>query len=385
MKKFCSTCGNQLELSQRFCAECGTVNPFFVPAFTLLSDQSQSLEKLRTEKDRIEKELHAKEDEQREFQKQEELRRQIADAEKQKNERLEQERIQREKEERERIEANLKNEILRVKEEALQYKEETIGLLREVRNEVKGEIQQIDEENKRLKQEVESLSKQKVEVVSPLHTKEQNEEEPAPQPEYENEAINSNKTFLRAVLGVVVLLAAFLAYFYFTQINQEPESTLISEATSAEEVAPSLPQESESKVDTLLVAAENSEPAEPVAPVSQPVAPAPKITEAAIAAPIKISPEPEAKKNIAAKIAINVQKVSADLNGKRISGCGVTIGAGAELKQISNLILVTETPEYSKYRCKAIIVQGTDTYTSSPYLYYSPTGELERIDGSNCE
>ena len=125
MKKFCSTCGNQLELSQRFCSECGVVNPFFIPSFTLLADKTDTLEKLRLEKERIEKELAEHEAEQKEFEKQEQLKKEIEELEKQKQERAEKERLAREKAERERLEANLKKEILRVKEDTEQYKKET--------------------------------------------------------------------------------------------------------------------------------------------------------------------------------------------------------------------------------------------------------------------
>ena len=45
MKKFCSSCGNQLELSKRTCSECGAANPFFIARFSLLEDQSGELEK----------------------------------------------------------------------------------------------------------------------------------------------------------------------------------------------------------------------------------------------------------------------------------------------------------------------------------------------------
>lgn len=385
MKKFCSTCGNQLELSQRFCAECGTVNPFFVPAFTLLSDQSQSLEKLRIEKERIEKELHVKEDEQREFQKQEELRKQIASAEKLRNEQLEQERIQQEKEERERVEANLKNEILRVKEEALQYKEETIGLLREVRKEVKDEIQQIDEQNKRLKQEVEILSKQKSEVVMPPANLHDEAEEPVTPPEQRMAESRNNQTALRAVLGVVLLLAAFLVYFYFFQIKNETDTPLVSEAVAVEEIPASPVQETENVADTLVGAPALNEVAEPVAAEGNTIVSKPTVEKASIAPKTKITDEPVPEKNTPVKMVINENRVGKDLYGKRISGCGVTIGAGAEIKQISNLVLVEKTTEYTKYRCKVLITQGADIYTSSPYLYYSTEGELDRIDGSNCE
>lgn len=390
MKKFCSTCSNQLELSQRFCGQCGVVNPFFVPAFTLLSDQSQSLEKLREEKERIERELAAKEDTQKEFQQQELLRQQIEALNREKTERLEKEIAEREKAEREKSEANIKKEILQVKEEAEQYKRETIDLVREVRNEVKQEILEIGEENKRLKHEVENLSKQipeksePVVFVAPVVSAFELDEQPEPlQPT--TDAPKKNNRALKAVLGIVLLMGAGLVFFYYNNINNK--QTAVSETAKTETA--NTPTESSTPVqqivDTILESDAPAEKKEVV--VAEPM----KVNNAVLITATKpatikkaTATEPIAEKP-RTNIAITEAKVTIDLNGKKISGCGVVIGSDAELKNVSNLVLVERTTAYNKYKCMLKLKQGSDNYTAVPYLYYTDDGAIIKIDGTNCE
>lgn len=391
MKKFCSTCSNQLELSQRFCNECGAVNPFFVPAFTLLSDQSQSLEKLREEKERIEKELAEKENKQKEFQRQELLRKQIEELDRDKTERLEREITQREKAEREKIEANIKKEILQVKEDAEQYKRETIDLVREVRNEVKQEILEIGEENKRLKHEVENLSKQipeksePVAFVAPVVTSVELTEQPELVQATAEEPKKNNRV-LKAVLGVVLLLGAGLAFFYYSNVSN-PQTAAVSETTQTETANATLEPSAaiQQIVDTIL---ESDPPVENTpAVVEEPM----KVNNAVLTTATKpaatkkvTTTEPVAEK-VKNNMAITEAKVAIDLNGKRISGCGVIIGSDAELNNVTNLVLVEKATTYIKYKCTIRLTQGSDTYTAIPYLYYTDDGAIIKVDGTNCE
>ncbi len=115
MKKSCTECGNQLELSQRLCTKCGAPNPFFTSAFSFLSDQSGELEKLRVEKERIEKELSEKEEQQAEFIRQEQLKKEAEDAEKLKIENEKRKNAKKSEAEREQFEKELKEEILKIK------------------------------------------------------------------------------------------------------------------------------------------------------------------------------------------------------------------------------------------------------------------------------
>lgn len=404
MKKFCSTCGNQLELSQRFCGGCGAVNPFFVPAFTLLAEQKESLEKLRIEKERIEaekarieKELAEIELAQREVERQEQLRREVEELDRQKAERIEQERLLREQAEREKIEANLKKEILRVKEEAEQYKNETIDLVRKVRREVKEEINHIEEENKKLKQEVQLLSQQlpeRIEQATTLQPPVVNhtptplvatdepiaEQEPATTISYQ--AHDSNNGFIKVALAATVLLLIGLGVFYFYM-----------RGNTGNEMAANTPPHSSTAVisgnkvvDTVLSdetpTAHDSIPAAnaplAVSPAVLTATTQPAKTKAAVTT--TTSTEKPAGNN-----ALTVAKVKHDLTGRKISGCGITIGSQDELEQISNIVLVEKTGKYTRYKCEVKITQDEDTYTAHPYLYYNTDGSFMKLDGTSCE
>ncbi len=388
MKKFCSTCSNQLELSQRFCGQCGAVNPFFVPAFTLLSDQSQSLEKLREEKERIERELAAKEDTQKEFQRQELLRKQIEELDRDKTERLEREIALREKAEREKSEANIKKEILQVKEDAEQYKRETIDLVREVRNEVKQEILEIGEENKRLKHEVENLSKQIPEknepVVVPVTTAVELEEQPEPIAKLHEEPKRNNRA-LKAVLVIVLLIVASLAFVYYNNIISNEQTATVYEIPKTEITSTESSTPVQQIVDTILESDATAVKKKIV--VEEPI----KVNNAVLntatkpAVTKKVTATEPIVEKLKNNVAVTEAKVTIDLNGKKISGCGVIIGSDAELKNVSNLVLVEKTTAYNKYKCTLKLKQGSDNYTAVPYLYYTDDGAIIKVDGTNCE
>ena len=75
-----------------------------------------------------------------------------------------------------------------------------------------------------------------------------------------------------------------------------------------------------------------------------------------------------------------------DLVGKRLSGCDVTINTVSEIEHLDNLVLVEKlATSYLKYKCTVKVKQGNETYTSSPYIYYSPDGTFIKVDGTNCE
>lgn len=488
MKKFCSSCGNQLELSQRFCGQCGTVNPFFVAAFTLLSDQSESLEKLRLEKERIDKELQEIEEAQKEFERQELLKKQAEEEERLRIERIAHEKIQREIAERERIEANLKreiervkeetqkelerqqqlikqaaelerqkavraeqeriereiaerekieaglkqeifrvkqeaqkeferqellrheaeelerkkaeafeqerlarenaerekiessfkNELLKVKEEAEQYKKETIDLVREVRKEVKDDILLIEEENKRLKQEVESL-KHVPEKPAPVIVEERQPEPLTPGPALPHtEARERNYKSIFVVLSLVIIIGALLTYFYF------PGSKSGNEQLAETETTHDQTQRTGKVVDTILAnetAIANA--ADTATTETITATPAILKTNTSPAAPSTIATKP-AEPKPANKTFINPAKVKMDLTGMKVSGCGIVLNSG-DIQGISNLVQVEKSETYIKYKCTLKISQGADHYTATPYLYYNQYGDLIKIDGTNCE
>ncbi|HLP19035.1 MAG TPA: hypothetical protein VK174_01965 [Chitinophagales bacterium] len=386
MKKFCSTCGNQLELSQRTCTGCRATNPFFVPAFTLLSDQRESLEKLRLEKERIdaekariEKELAEIEEAQKEFERQDELRKRIESLETQQAERMERERILLEQAERERIEAaNLKKEIQRVKQEAGQYGKHLV-------------IPKSEEHSEQERHTVEENREQVVVAVTPTVVatvaEEQPEtilaEEPAAtlqQPE-PVEAAQKNMV-LRVLLGVVLVMGAFLTWFYFTQIDK-PTGELSANASEAG-VSPEAIDRSNKVVDTVLSDEQPAERKDTLANAPVKVSPAVLTTGSAVAEVKSVSAPPVNEKP-ANKYALSAAKVKHDLTGKKIAGCGISIGSESELQAVSNIVMVEKTAAYIKYKCHVEILQGSDAYTASPYLYYSQDGSFIKLDGTNCE
>lgn len=363
MKKFCSTCGNQLELSQRFCIKCGAVNPFFVSAFTFLSDQSDELEKLRLEKERIDKELAEKEEKQAEFMKQEQLRREAEESEKLKVERLEKERVKREQLELEKMESNLKEELLRVKEETIQHQKETIDLVKEVRE----ELIQIEEGNKRLKEEIAILSKAKF----------SEREQATALPSVNTVAKKSSKEkgMIVSLLVVLLGLTSVLAFFYFT--NRHDNQTIETPLVSQQEVLLQPANVTPDIMDTVAVKdsdAVNTDTVEIQTIKAAPVVVEPKTeTEAA-------PPKPKVE------FVLTEAKIVRDLIGKKISGCDIIIGSSAEIELVSNLTLVEKLPSGSlKYKFTAVIVQGSDTFTAVPYIYYTTGGAFIKIDGTNCE
>lgn len=391
MKKFCSSCGNQLELSQRYCSECGIVNPFFVPAFILLSDQSDVLEKLRIEKEKIEKELAEKEEKQAEFVRQETMRKELDENDRRRKENLEKEMILREALEREKFEENFKKEILKVKEETEQHKQETIDMLRLMRDEIQ---QQIEQEHNRLKEEFDLVRKEQV-VYEPVETV----ESVIPSTPIEK---NGKSNGAAVVLLLVVLsVGVGLAYFYFANIYDSnsvaTENSLSSSANGNETSLTNNDSINEALNNALVDTASRIQ--EPIAATNASVANdnansqrvkressySIPVTNAVYHEPITPKRETAVVKEERTR-AINESKVLNDLIGKRISGCGVTINSLDEVQEIRNLIFVETLPSgFKKYKFVAKIEQGGDSYTATPYIYYSADGGFIKIDGTNCE
>jgi hypothetical protein len=46
---------------------------------------------------------------------------------------------------------------------------------------------------------------------------------------------------------------------------------------------------------------------------------------------------------------------------------------------------LVEKSAYLKYKCTIKIKRGNETYTSSPYIYYTPDGTFIKVDGTSCE
>src|ERR1700761_5657828 len=114
MKKFCSKCGNQLDLGKRACAVCQAFNPYFISGFSntpipvATPTHKTITHQQPTVVEQIDEIVKTKEN--------------IAE-----NEilRLKQTTL-------EQNELTLKNELLKVKEETEQYKKETLDLVKGV-------------------------------------------------------------------------------------------------------------------------------------------------------------------------------------------------------------------------------------------------------------
>ena len=385
MKKYCSSCGTQLELSKRYCVECGDVNPYFVPAFLLLSDQSDALEKLRLEKEKIERELLEKQEKQAEFIRQELLRKELEEDEWRTKEALAKEVSLQEAAEREKAENELKKEILQLKEEAELNKKETIGMLRVVRYELQ---QKIDNNNKQLKEEFELANRQNLQATVPPVV-----------PEVKVAAVaapSSNATKTNTPAVAIILFALFLlagaAYFYFNSSlpnNPNPETAVISAETpsiSASVAADTLKTETAAipAVDT------TAAKAEPLAEEKGSILKAEPVIEPAtksntVSATNAVFHEPAPAKT-ETSMRVTESKIRADIVGKKISGCGITINKRDEIEELGSLVLIETLPSGSlKYKFSAKIVQGEDTYNATPYIYYTPKGGFIKIDGTNCE
>ncbi|MBL0310544.1 MAG: hypothetical protein IPP77_12985 [Bacteroidetes bacterium] len=363
MRKFCSTCGGQLELSKRFCTECGAGNPFFVPAFSLLGDQSGELERLRIEKERIERELQEKEQAHAEFLKQEELKRQLDELQRQKRENLEREKI-----ERERIEADLKNEISRVKEESENYKKKTISLLREIQD----QLQQKIEEGKVI-EDIPVAAVQDIPTVIPI---------PEPRIKIEPEVpvhniqVRRSTAIILFMIFAVVTIAGFAYYNIFSsgpkQISETSKISEPSSEVSSSEDSMEMAMLSKAAIDS--VSFETGAVSTPVSTATTSAATESKIAEAVI------------RKDPKKEFSLTSFRVKADLIGKPISGCGIVIHKLSEINRLNNLILVEKMSSgYLKYKFEIRVVQGNEIYTATPYVYYTPVGRFLKIDGTNCE
>lgn len=368
MRKFCSTCGGQLELSKRFCTECGAVNPFFVSAFSLLGDQSGELERLRLEKERIERELQEKEQAHAEFLKQEQLKKQLEELERQKRENAERERI-----ERERIEEELKKEIARVKEESESYKKKTIGLLQEIQVQLQ---QKIEEEKKTIEEPLPtpppaaSVETTSIQATTP----------PVVEKREEPEKKQPKRRLMWTVVPVLaVLILAVWAYQHISsdtasKTSETPGTPQLSSAETEPVDSAETTLTSKAAIDSLPRDIVNNSPSTNITTTATP--PAPKRTTADAV----VRPVPKADFNL------TTFRVKADLIGKPLSGCGIVVQKLSEINRIRNLVLVEKMPSgYLKYKFEVRVVQANEIYTATPYIYYTSSGRFLKIDGTNCE
>jgi hypothetical protein len=408
MKKFCSECGHPLEISKKFCSDCGTLNPFFLISQEVPTARSGIIDTLRARKESIERELEEIEREQAEALRKEKLRLEMEELNRQRIARLEKEREIKERFEREGIEASIKKELQQVKDETEQYKRQTTELLKELR----GIIFQIDEENKKLKEELQQIAKTQVttpfvkEEVSVQKQQEQVKEEVAGATIVEEPSVQEEleqKTFNNSwVIGVVILLiivaGGLFAFFYSNYKSSLPaETTTIETSSSKTDVSvPSekpkenadhtmlptaAPETKEEQVNAVVVENNSTVPA---ANESKP--PRQKVTvtqKEKTVLPTADEPKPKTE----TEFSLTAVQAQSDLVGKKLSGCGIILNSASEIDAIGNPIMVENAPVsgYIKYKLSLKVKQGGETYQVTPYMYYTNTGKFIRVDATNCE
>jgi hypothetical protein len=316
MKKFCSKCGNQLDLGKKSCTVCQAFNPYFISGFT----NNEPVAKVELQEELL-----------------------IAKEQTIANEAA----LRAEQLEREKNEQSIKSELLRVKEETEQYKKETLNLVAGVQK----ELHDMDRQNKLLKETVQSLKNARLadetEVVTPTSLSELKSTEP-----------RSSATYVIVAAVVLGIGVMGYSYFYFSK-------SLKSSSPVVNTQAPVVTQP----------------PAAQVSPKSTHDVATDTISKHVWLAAAAPSPKPN---NVS--FTLTATRVIGDLVGKKLSGCDITINSPSEISHIDNLVLVEKlSASYFKYKCTVKVKQGTETYTASPYIYYSAEGSFIKVDGTNCE
>lgn len=409
MKKFCSECGHPLEISKKFCSDCGTLNPYFSISHEIPSARSGAIDTLRARKESIERELEEIEREQAEALRKEKFRIEMEELEKQRMARLEKEREIKERFEREGIEASLKKELQQVKNETEQYKEQTTELLKELRS----VVYQIDQENRKLKEEVEQIAKvhvappivhQEAVIYTPAAEQEEQlqsempvafaEEEILVQTELAEES-TGNSWIMGVVILLLMLAGGLFAYFYYNYQSNAAEVSSEKTATVQADVPADVATPAESATDEAVVTEANTEPTDnPVVENNSVIESAPSYTEPAKPAP-KVAPKQKAEDispavsepKPKAGFSLTIVQAKVDLVGKKLAGCGIVLNSASEVESISNPVIVEDANAsgYVKYKLNVTVMQGGDTYHVTPYLYYTPAGKFIRVDATNCE
>jgi len=310
MKKFCSKCGYQLKLGIKTCTNCHVFNPYFIAGYIGITDADIENKPIAPPNDTQQPQQIKKGQET----------------------------------------SDLQNELLRVKNANEQHKKETLDLVKSVQK----ELQDIDKENKLLKQTVESLKN-----YQPL----QNQPWPNATQLNENKSLNANRSFAAAV--ILLFIVAGCSYLFFSRSNVKIPVNAASPVT--------MPQRSETAKSQIAAFNKTDTSHEH------------KLLAIATAAPPK--PNPTANVNPSVMpFSLTTTRAVNDLIGKKLSGCDITINNKAEVEHIDNLLLVEKlSASYLKYKCTLKIKQGNDLYTSTPYIYYSAEGTFIKVDGTNCE
>lgn len=343
MKKFCSKCGAQLDLGKKSCTSCQAFNPYFIAGFSASEDEVTVKKEQTINSPAIENPIEQKENTA-------ELERLLQEQQK-------------------KNDSELKSQLLKVQVENEQFKQETFNLVKDVQK----ELHDIEKENKILKETVELLKTQpQVEHVNPV---------PAPPSTIKKpEEAKKGVTAIAAV--ALLIIVTVISYSFFSSAEKKTTIDSASNASPSVSSPSNVPDENKS-VAPKNITADSAPKTKLLAAVSPPPA-VPKTVVATKPAnntslPATVTPQP-------ARFTLTQSRLKEDLVGKKLSGCDITIKSIAEINSIDNLVLVDKlSASYLKYKCRVKINQGSDVFTSTPYIYYSAEGTFIKIDGTNCE
>lgn len=408
MKKFCSNCGNRLELSQKFCGECGETNPFFVPAFTILEDNSNEVEQLRLQKEKIELELQQKETQQAEFVRQKQLLELQAQLKNGNNTNItpeidsEKEALKREvdelRAETQRHKQQLQSSIQQLKFE-LETRENEIanGLRQEIKQQQiqmqqlllnekdlvskhAEELKQRDIAEQELKQEIAALQQSSASKIENAESKltalelrlqllqQDNDElrgkleEKGILPVIQSETIvKRSETIVEKAdkriywlipVSIILLIGLFLFW-----ISNRPSS-------NSPELSVHVPTDS---ILNVMVEAANT----------------PADSSNILNSVTDTEPTDAESTNY---FVLTTDKITRDLVGKKLSGCDISIAGINSIKDVHNVVCVeTLSTGNMKFKFGTRIEQNGHVYKAQPYIYYTPEGRFLRLDATNCE
>jgi hypothetical protein len=358
MKKLCNKCGSELDLSKRLCDNCGAFNPFFISSLKQQSFSSDKIEKRKLEELAVN---HMRDTVGLEEKAPDSNFYSVPD----------------------KTEPDLKSEIQRIKQESeLSTKE------------IREELRHIGEENRKLRDEIESISKNRLPV------KEAEAAIIGVPVQHETKAEKKGTGLVIAIWTAVLLCGFVLGYFFLNKINEpqtakasadvkkpaavvNTEPAKLADAATTSEAAAGVTKDSIAEVVRESGAKAPAQDNKLIAAVSS--APVPAKKPKSVVKPSGSHPQPDKPVN-KEEFILNEAKAKNDLVGRKLSGCGISVNKAAEVVSLQNLVMVEELPTGAmKYKCIAKIVQGGDTYTVTPYMYYNPDGVLINVDGTNCE
>ncbi len=327
MKKTCNRCGHQLDIDKRCCTSCGAFNPYFIAGFKTPAIQSEMVEEKRLEEEKkIEAELAEKE------KREQKIQRELEEAEKRHQERL--------------------------KEMMLETTATPV-----VVEKSQGEI------SDKFTTQPESIAP----VASGSLLNFEYNDTPVAEQAYKS-ARPKRWMLVTAVLVVLLTMGGSLIYFYSVKSTEPNSSALHAEISPVPNAVSNATNSNTNEVPF-------SNSVDTVKPQQKA-----QVITAAISRNKEVTPAAPVKAKHTTDFVLTSAKVRADLVGRKLSGCGITIRKAGDIVSLGTPVYVEQLPSgYMKYRVAARVVQGNETYNSTPYVYYKADGSFIKVDGTNCE